>query len=342
MSDELLNSRAKNMLCAARGTGAALMTFTRILNNPKGKNKFFFFMEGVDDLEYYQHAVNKVISSDNWVHITCDGRKNVIEIIDVLSRHDTIEYRKSLFFGFIDNDYLGLNIKFPSRLYKTPCYAIENLYATTEFMENVLIKKFYLSPDNSDNQDYYNCLKGFHAARESFCTIIEDLDCYILSALIEYENGTKKHELNLANIKLKKFISVSTNNSALIKEDKFWYLQALNSKASHIQQSTFNETKKLYSSSPKKHMIIRGKFILFFINSFIVKLIEENKNNKESQLFNDSISDKVGFKTTRLSLNGSDEDFLSKLSVYAKHPDCLIKFLHDARKIADKETATNS
>ncbi|MGU5793618.1 DUF4435 domain-containing protein [Aeromonas hydrophila] len=328
------SSRVAEMQKKGRGVQATFLRFTRIFNPNKIGSKFYFFLEGADDPEYYQNTIRKIISPYEWDIINCEGREFVTGIIELLSTHTDNVYKNCLYFGFIDRDHFEVDDRKNARIYTIPSYSIENQYATDEFMQEVLKIQFSLSPENSDNRDFHSCMNNFIEARNSFCSAIKNLDCYIRSTHLEHVKNIKTHTLNLSNVKLNDFLSVSLKNHTKInKNPDFWHLEAMGLSTLEVLPETFEESIRIYNGLSDKHLFVRGKFVLWFMNKYISELIDEHKKNNMN-LFSDSRKDILGFKKTRLALNGSEIDFISKLSVYSTYPNCLIQFLTAAKKIA--------
>lgn len=328
------SSRVDEMQKRGRRVQTTFLRFTRIFNPNKIGSKFYFFMEGVDDPVYYQNAIRKIIPPYDWEVINCEGRKYVTEIIEFLSTHTEDTYKNSLYFGFIDRDHFEVDDSRNARIYTIPSYSIENQYATDEFMQEVLKIQFYLSPENSENNDFNSCMNHFIEARNSFCSAIKNLDCYIRSTHLEHINNIKKHTLHLSNIKLNDFLKISLKDHTQIKKNPdSWHLEAMGLSTLEVLPETFQESIQTYNELSDKHLFVRGKFVLWFMNKYISELIEEHKKNN-IKLFHDSRKDTLGFKQTRLTSNGSEIDFISKFSIYSTYPNCLIQFLTTAKNMA--------
>ncbi|MFV5533368.1 DUF4435 domain-containing protein [Acinetobacter pittii] len=309
----------------------------------KNQGKVFFLLEGEDDIDYYLTKIEDYFGryNESWLEMVCSGRSNVIDLIKDLSLHTKEEYRGSIHFGIIDKDYHEvLDNPFPEKIYITPCYSIENFYISENFMRKILKFKFSLDEFDDFNKDFSSCLSNYISRRNDFIDIILELDKYLRCNRIMYENKLIKSKINARDLKLSNFISIDLDKV----EVKCTALEFLGKTTEDFDESSLEEAGEFYKN--KSHellaLLIRGKFMFYFITYYLHKLKHDNHINNP-RLFSDSYansqkkgSERIRRKKTKLSFNLENPDLFSPLSAYADYPDCLKIFLNNKFEILKK------
>jgi len=316
-------------------TNDETVVFREFIRQFKGnENKCFFLLEGDDDINYYNRPFENHFGAVKgaWLFQVCNGRNNVISLVETLLGHKTEEYRNSLFFGFIDKDYHEVSDNTnKNRIYVTPGYSIENFYVSSTFMSKVLERKFFLKENEVDNRDHVNCLANFLERRNDFSRNILDLDIYLRCNRIMYEDAGYENKINAKEISLTSSINVGLDKVELKKNA----LDMLKKEAGDFDAKSLEEARLFYhkKNSDDLATLIRGKFMLFFMHQYLFRLKEDNLKAKPT-LFNDSYvnsklpkGNKKIFKKTKLTLTKENQDLLSDLSIFSDIPECLTRFL---------------
>lgn len=306
--------------------------FTRLFRF--NKDKKLFFLEGDDDIDYYQHVFDRYIGDyrQTWVELVCNGRQNVIDLVKDLRQHSKVEYRQCAYFGFVDKDYHEVHDNpYPTNIYVTPVYSIENFYISKEFMEKILDRKFFLKENAEKNTDFERCLDNYLSRRNEFLDGIKELDILLRCNRIMFEEAKIKSKINARDINLAQIVSISLdevvfNSSAL---------DVLGKKLSDFDEQCLIKSREFYidKSYDDLALLVRGKFMFFFIHNYLHRL-KEDTTKKDPVLFCDSYynsklvgSEKIKFKKTNITLTKERQDILSDFSLFSDKPDCLITCL---------------
>ncbi|MGR3976416.1 DUF4435 domain-containing protein [Acinetobacter sp. 1207_04] len=301
------------------------------------ENKVIFFLEGDDDIDYYLNKIqNKFGEYDNkWVEMSCAGRSNVVQIIKDLHEHTKQEYRNCKHFGIIDKDYNEVSDnEFPEKIYITPCYSIENFYVSKDFFKKVVNFKFHLNGKEERNNDFQRCLENFEYVRNDFIDKILELDKYLRCNRIMFDLKAIDSKINARQLKLGQLLDITLTGVEL-KSDVLGFMKK---KIEDFNLEALKESNDFYLEKPHDDlaMLIRGKFMFYFITQYLYKLRNDNLN-KNPQIFVDSSEndkkkgdDKVKMQKTKLSFNIENPDLFSALSDYADSPKCLVDFLENA------------
>ncbi|MEQ9916559.1 DUF4435 domain-containing protein [Pectobacterium aroidearum] len=300
----------------------------------KYNKAFIFFLEGEDDIEYYDCIFSNYIghSEVDWVELVCHGRSNVIALVDDLKNHTRNEYNNVLYFGFIDKDYHEVQSNpHPDKIYMTPVYSIENFYASTQFIKKTLRRKFHVCEDSPNEEDYESCLKNFTDRRDEFISGITELDCFLRCNRYMYEEKKIQNKIHARGIKLYHNVSIDLNR-VIFKKNA---LEILGLEISTFDDSSLEHAKQFYVGKNNDELsgYIRGKFMMYFIHHYLHRLKEDNQK-KQPTLFSKSLqnsklagSDKIAFKRTKMTLTKENEDIMSDLAIFADKPSCLTEFL---------------
>lgn len=330
-------SRVERMEQMSKDESVVFREFLKKYKNNKGK--FIFLLEGVDDLDYYLSVLESKVGSHNesWVELVCYGRDNVFQLVGDLQRHSQREYQDGLYFGFVDKDYheISDNI-YPERIYVTPTYSIENFYVSLTFFKKILMRKFHLSADDPDNGDFDLCCANFQSRMNDFIAGVKELDSLLRCNRIMYEERGVTSKINARDINLNELFSVSLDGVA-IKNDA---LTILGKNIEDFNTDALNTSRAYYEGRAESDlaMVIRGKFMFFFIHQYLFRLKEDN-HRKTPTLFPDSyaLSKRRGnerrvFTKTRISITRETQDILSDLCQFADVPSCLVDFLEVVRE----------
>ncbi|UVC32064.1 DUF4435 domain-containing protein [Pantoea sp. SOD02] len=298
------------------------------------EDKYFFLLEGDDDINYYNRPFENHFGphKSSWMILICHGRSNVLEMIKNLKEHSEESYRKSFFFGFIDKDYNEVTDNLhKDKVYITPGYSIENFYASSDFIEKILERKFFVCKNDDSNGDFEKCYDNFLERRSEFIKLILELDMYLRCNRIMFEEQKIDAKLNAKDIGFSSSFSVDLKEVRLNKNS----LEMLQKEIGYFDENSLVKAKSYYEDKDDTELasLIRGKFMFFFIHQYLFRLKEDNLKAKPS-LFIDSYRlsklpkpNKKSFKKTSLTLTKEKHDILSDLCSYSDIPSCLNDFL---------------
>ncbi|HGH4634296.1 TPA: DUF4435 domain-containing protein [Enterobacter bugandensis] len=326
-------SRVERMEQMSEDESVVFRAFLKKYKN--NKNKYIFLLEGIDDLDYYLPVFESKVGShnDNWIDLVCYGKENVFQLVGDLQQHSQREYQDSLYFGFVDKDYheVSDNI-YPDRIYVTPTYSIENFYVSLTFFKKILMRKFHLSEDDPENNDFNLCCDNFQSRMNDFVSGVKELDSLLRCNRIMYEEKRITSKINARDINLNDMISVSLG-SITIKNNA---LNILSKTIEDFDPDALNVARYYYEGKSESDLakVVRGKFMFFFIHQYLFRLKEDNLK-RMPVLFPDSYAlsrrpreERKVFTKTKISITREAQDILSDLCQFADVPSCLVGFLN--------------
>ncbi|MBE7635116.1 DUF4435 domain-containing protein [Tenacibaculum finnmarkense genomovar ulcerans] len=289
---------------SARNSAASAFTQVIQLNN-KYENPLFCCFEG-EDFKYYGVRIEHISSLeyDKLIPIKCGGKKEVIRLRELISKEETVNTKKSVY--FIDLDF---DESIPNKnevIYETPFYSIENFYTTQCAFEKILSSELKLE---EINPEYQHSLTQFLERQKEFHS-----GALYLNAWIYCQRKANTDKLYLNEFKLSKIISdFSLNTLEFIDYDKD-FLRSCLPNAVDIDDSEIQNAKDILKTNSQQSF--RGKFEIEFLYDFLTLLIMEI--NKKEAPFN---------KCKKVSVNLSKVNILSELSQYAHTPKCLKEYI---------------
>src|SRR5690606_7551264 len=93
-----------------------------------------------EDSKYYGSRIDTHFGQMNRKNLSCKSKRNVLNLKETVDANKELNSAKILF--FVDSDFDKKQNDY--NLYYTPCYAIENLYASTHVLLRVLIDELGL------------------------------------------------------------------------------------------------------------------------------------------------------------------------------------------------------
>ena len=272
------------------------------------------FFEG-DDSKYYGPRLRNKID-DLWASVTCNGKRIVIELYQLISKHT--DYRDARVAFFVDRDFDNpLDAKYRNRVYETPCYSVENLYTTQNTFKRILKHEFAILDYGDSEELFKKVLSAYELTVISFHEKILPLNVWI-KAHRERASAAKLARLNLQNVKFNKLIQVTIGDvKALYEVAK---LKVLFPDAHDFSSKELGEVEKFFGGKDLSQEF-RGKYQIGFLRAFIGKL--------KGALQDPSFMPSKCHCKPKLSLNLSTVNILSELSQYAETPECLEKFITD-------------
>ena len=135
--------------------------FTNFCKMYKGDIDYiYYFHEGSEDPFYYDDLISTLLSKKR-ISIYCEGKDNVIDTQNFFTENEEYGETKCLF--FIDKDY-SCNEDIDENIYITPCYSIENLYVSSETLDDTLRIHFLMNEED----DRKKVLETYENLQNSF------------------------------------------------------------------------------------------------------------------------------------------------------------------------------
>lgn len=307
-------NRVEFLLKSREKSSVKYLEFTRVFS--RMPDIMICFFEG-EDVKYYGIRIEHVLGAGKWYPIECSGKKDVLEIYDVIISHP--EYSDAKVAFFIDRDFdKAIPKKLRVHIYETPCYSIENLYSKKSCFKKVLEAEFKLTELCEEAESYQACMSTYDKLQGEFHNAILLVNAFIKAHRIEEKKGRVK-PLNLNNVRINQLVKINLAEiTCLYNKGK---LKKLFPEALPIEDL---EIDKIVRSFDNNNLVmeLRGKYVAEFTLQFLLKL-------KEDRL---SDTPKICKKKGPVRMNLSRRNFISELSQYADSPDCLITFLSKRKK----------
>ena len=241
--------------------------FKELIEN-KRKFDVFVFLEGDDDINYYESRLSVFIGNKKMHPFKCKGKSNVLKVHKLLNS-DSVNIEKIKLLFFVDHDF-DTDISYPEDIYVTPCYSIENFYFSDNALRNI-VENFYKidSVKSTEKDEFNNCINFLTNKRDSY--INEMIYANAFYSLQMQKKNITQTIVDLSPIK--NFSDVRGISDLKILEEKIKNPFAL--KNIEIE----NEIKKLTKNSI---MQLRGKYFEQAMLDDFKKLLEYVNNPKMS------------------------------------------------------------
>jgi hypothetical protein len=307
-------SRVDILAAAAQSYPVKFMEATRAYS--KSPSVIVCIFEGEDE-KYFSCRLSMEFGNQGWKGINSGGRKAVLDLHGLLSTHDTYKNYKSV--GFIDNDYDEPVVNpDPENIYVTPCYSVENLYASPVCLSNILSAEFKVSEVNELHDEHKLCLQIFKTRLDEVCTYLLEFNSWAKSRVIQEEKGMTPIKLFLNDATIDKLVDINLDCSAILYNPDD--ITSVFKKADVTLLCNQSVAEARMSFSPEVRLsMFRGKQQLEAFRLFLAAL------KLDFLLAGTIIFHKKGKLKTDLA--SEDSDLLSELSQYAETPDCLRAFL---------------
>jgi hypothetical protein len=307
-------SRVQVLKAAGSATTVKFLEMTRI--HSKSPNTIVCIFEGEDE-KYYGCRLSTSFGNSGWHGINTGGRKSVLDLRDSILQHPV--YRKCKFLCFIDRDYEDWLVNpDPDRIYITPCYSIENLYANEVCLSGLLSAEFRVTNFNEFSPEHAKCIEIFNTRMNEAAAHALEFNAWAKSRSIMARDKKPPIRIFLNDVSADDLVEInlieckikydSTNISSIFKK--------LDN--TMLDQSALTEARNSFAAGGclekfrgKQQVEIFKKFLKSLKNDFTQpgNIVFKTKNRLKIDLDNDKI------------------DILSELSQYAKTPDCLRTFL---------------
>ena len=278
------------------------------LHTNKGKDGLFCFFEGNDNA-YYVPRIKRF--TDNYHPINCGGRDKVLDVYRLITIHSEYDKYKKAF--FIDRDFNEPLPPCNPPIFETPCYSIENFYASVDVFKEILKNELHLS--EVSDEAFQVCMRIFTERQQDFHQATSLLNAWY-ACLIEIRNQTGNQTgVNLDDRFPKSFIDF-TLDSVIPKYD-FEIIKQKFPQALEVSEDILN-TKLAEFTNCEQYKVFRGKYELEFVVTMIQLILQDSSNAQKY------IKHKIKFT---FGEKLSNEQAISLFSVYAETPETLNDYL---------------
>lgn len=307
-------SRVALLKQAASSSTVKFLEVTRI--HAKKPEAAICIFEG-DDEKYYACRLSAILGQDSWAGVNTGGRGPVLELRKLILQHPV--YKVCRFLCFIDKDYDDWIINpDPDRIYITPCYSIENLYASRACFIGVLSAEFRVTDFNEMATEFAVCIDIFDKRMGEICDSLLPFNVWGKSRALMERDGKPIPKIFLNDATIDKLVRLDltactiaydpTDVSSLLKKssnDDFCLDAVKEATAS------FDNASRMLRFRGKQQVEGFRRFLAALRNDFI---------NGGGIIFKQKGKLKMEFD--------DQKDLLSELSQYAETPPCLRRFLH--------------
>ncbi|WP_195250927.1 DUF4435 domain-containing protein [Romboutsia sp. 1001713B170207_170306_H8] len=280
------------------GKECIFLEYIQTKKQEKDVNIYCFF-EGKDDYKYYGNKI-KNYTTKEIIPYDCNGKKNVLELFDMIKNKSVYSKNDTLF--FIDRDF-DEGVIYEEDIYVTPCYSIENFYVEDSCFEDLLKGELGLrksSISHKINEDFLRGLSYLQTEREKFIN-------NTLNINIWYYLQNKKNNSTLTRIKLSNIKSIRGFKQPI----EFEELKNKTEGYMELTEEEIKEASEWLMENPIKRF--RGKYYEEFLG-IVISSMKQNSNTI--------------FKYKRkLSIQPSKDNIVSLLAQYAYTPECLKQYL---------------
>lgn len=270
------------------------------------ENKVFCFYEG-EDGKYYDQRIEPIFKED-FIPQRVGNKTEVLKLLDIFNSKK--EYQGVCKMFFIDRDVDGSLSNSDSNLYETPCYSIENLYATESVFKKVLRSEFGI---DITHEDYAKCVNDFQNRMKEFNYAMIEFNAFVRLR----RKKTKSHEFDFNKIKTSNLICI-TISETVVNPTYQESINKIKDGLSNLDITEFEieECKNNLCQEKDFFRVFRGKNQL---DAFVTIIRFLKSSTKKGNYFTQII------QKPKIDITGNR---LSELSQYAETPDCLLVFLH--------------
>lgn len=307
-------SRVELLKAAGSSNSVKFLEATRAYS--KSPSTILCIFEGEDE-KYYGCRVSMSFGDNGWHGINTGGKSAVLDLRKLLSEHNT--YKSKKFICFIDRDYEDWLINpDPERVYITPCYSVENLYASKSCLNSILSAEFKVTELNALSTEHQKCIAAFEARFKEVFEHLLPFNSWAKSRVIQIRSHETPVKMILKKATLEKLIDI-TLTGCTIKYNP----SDISTLFNNIDNSMLctKSVKEATNSFPSQSRLkkFRGKQQVEAFRQFLIAL----KNDFTTP--GNIIFTKKG--KLKIVLDSEDTDLLSEISQYAETPDCLRDFL---------------
>ena len=276
--------------------------------------------EGKDE-KYYANSLNTIKGQGRWSGINTGsgvnkgGRLAVLKLAETIDKHPI--YSKVNYAGFIDRDYEDwFENPNPNKIYVTPCYSIENLYATENCFRQIMSSEFEITEFNENSNDFKKCLDMFNARLSDFINGTEVFNIWAKAHRIMTIDDATTRKLNIGNVDTKDIVKIDIDCCVTLYDKNDPSSVFKDSSGFSFSESALQRAANSFEDVDKAYFF-RGKQQIDFMRELLLKL-KIDRNSKNPTFFS---------KKGKVCLNLSKDNIISELSQYADTPECLIDFI---------------
>jgi hypothetical protein len=267
------------------------------------KIQYYCFYEGKDDCKYYNTIFNSKLIEIQ--HFDCKGKYKLLEFKNFMDS----KYNNPInVIYFIDKDFDDkikeeeyLNLKLDKKIYITPCYSIENFYTIEEVFKKIIINEYGYT---ICCPEYRELLTMFIHLRTEYHNKIRDINYWYATYRYFEEKKIILDKLSLSGINISKYLDINKDlNQVIVRKN---LLDFLKNQLTEIPDNFNDKYEEIKNKFANNCCDFRGKFELYFLERFILRVRENGKYN---------------------NFNVDNSNILSNLSQYAMKPQCLDEFL---------------
>ena len=305
---------------AARSRFAvALHEFLLAAQNAGGKTIWVF--EGRHDIKYYGLRIRHALDIEPIPAVDAKGKENVLRLYDRVRKDEGFTRYRVAF--FLDRDFGIQRDLDRKQAYVTPCYSIENLYATSSCFERILREEFGLS-SQIDREE----IEMIRTCYETWLTSFGE-QALTINAWMKYQLNDENNvpAIALSDLCFDDFFHVTFRDGRVITRAKYTLatLEARYPSAKKMTLEDLDRVRNSFEESPDAILLAsRGKFVLTFLVRVLAWLVEESSRSETACA-------KVPRRIFRLrrpvALSVHPNSALSVLSRFADTPPCLNDFL---------------
>lgn len=266
--------------------------------------QYYCFYEGKDDCKYYNTKFHEKFIKIQ--HFDCKGKYKLLEFKVFMDKKynnpENVLY-------FIDKDFDDkikeeeyLSLKVDKKIYVTPCYSIENFYTIEDVFKKIIINEYGYT---ICCPEYNELLRTFNDLKNEYHNKIGNINYWYATYRYFVENKVISDKLSLSGINISNYFDINKELNQIIVRNNL--LDSLKSKLSEIPDNFDDKYEEIKNKFANNCCDFRGKFELYFLERFILRVRENGKYN---------------------NFNVDNSNILSNLSQYAIKPNCLDEFLN--------------
>jgi len=241
----------------------------------KNSNAIYGFVEGKDDISFYQGLIENAIPGDWSVHLWVAGGKD--GVVEIHSDLDWRRFNKHQIVFFIDKDLSGFTEEATPKdinIYVTDNYSIENDIVNSDTCERVLREVCGFSELSHEKAEKIkkHFIKQLESFQKSLIPIMSNIVIWRKNNIRANLNDIcMKHAFRIAKGHLEKISKPKGNENLVLYIHAQCNLQVTNEKLASDIAIEFEKNKHY-----KKYA--RGKYLLWFFVEFCLSIYKDYRN----------------------------------------------------------------
>ncbi|MEK4081564.1 DUF4435 domain-containing protein [Solibacillus sp. FSL K6-1126] len=264
-------------------------------------NTLFCFYEGNDDFKFYPNKIESILyekNIDKGIYSKgCGCRDNVIDICTKLALDSEGIINSSMF--FVDRDF-HKSSSLGERIYITPCYSIENLYAETKVLELFLQNHIRIGSRSIGKEfDDYRVL--LHHFETKLNKVLNDL--LLVNAWYSFQINNKIPKTREPKLyKLKELKSIKNKLGKEFKDITIEDLKSITPGFIEVNEEKLEIEKEYIKQDIIKNS--RGKYVEEILVEIYSYILNESNEPRYLNISKRSISINIGMKNFKSTLIG--------------------------------------